>query len=1730
MTRKLLTAVVCLFVLTAGAQAERYQLIDHAPYVDVEVEQSTVDRTVLTYQIGAFDAEPVRINGETFYHISADRESQLLQAGAPDLPHICRAIIIPDDAAMKVNVLSSDYVEFTDLPVAPSKGNLLRTVNPEDVPYEFGDVYTSAGFFPADLARLHEPHIMRDWRGTVVELQPFRYDPFTRTLRVYKSISIEVIADGPGQVNVLRDTKRHETLVHDFDVLYQQRYLNYAHATGKYTPVLDAGDLLIIAYDDFVDEMVPLAEWKNQKGIRTTLVSKSVAGSSASTIKNFISAFYDTTNLAHVLLVGDGPQMPTFSSGGGGADPMYTQLEGSDYYPEITIGRFSAENAAQVVTQVQRTITYERDHPGSDWFHKGVGIGSDEGPGGHNGGEYDYVHLGYIRDSLMQIGTYTEVDGIYEPSATQAMISNAVNNGRSIINYTGHGSTTSWSTTGFSNSNVNALVNDNMLPFIVSVACVNGNFISYTCFAEAWLRATNGGAPTGAIGMYASTINQSWAPPMDAQDEVVHLLVREMSNSYGALCFNGSCKMMDLNPGSAGYSQFNTWHIFGDPSVQVRTDNPAPLTVNHPGAVFFNVSEYEVEVVGVEGALCALYSDGVLYGAAYSGPDGIATIAIEEMLPVGAPITLTVTSYNGETVIEDVMVTTDLTIIHDPLPDTKDTLNDYVVNCTVYSDTTLHTDSTFLYYDAGYGWNEVGMTLVRLGDDFTAAIPVQQAGTVIDYFMTATNVAGFVDTTDVFSFKVIDYGVFVGPEYQTQLAAVDDTIWYDLTVTNDGVLSDEYSLSIADDEWPTAVFDAAGSVEIIQTTTLTGDGTFDFKVRVLVPASYEGEYDSANVVVTSIADGSYSDYAAIYSVSAGMPWPIPFSDIFPSDTFHWTKWEMAAGCELSTAGIGEPTEPYSVRFNGNPSGSDTLESEQINLKNESMVLVGYWYQQTGSGDSPETGDDLILQYLDSNMVWQELNRHYGADPDMTEFEEVEIYLPADAYHSGFRIRFYNIATSGAYDDWFVDDVYVGHPSDYEVVVTPYEQSQYGPAGDTTGYGISVINRGLLSDAYDLSASGNSWTTLFYDASGSTEISSTPMVAAGDTAEFMVKVVVPSDAAPHAGDQASITVTSQGDANMSSVAVVQTYSGGPAIGFPFFEPFAETELSLDHWFSSTGVDVSLDGLNPPSTPYSLHFNANADTVVTRLIDISSADGAILSFYYQAGGNGSTPGAGDDLLFEYKNSHGNWSSIYTCAGDGSAMTTFEYVNIPLPADAVHAGFQLRIVSAGDTSGDDWYLDDLRLDFAPEIAVNPTAISEVLNSEDSIGCPLVVSNVGPGGLTYTLSIVQQIGKDNPLAALAGDGDGEPARRDYPADFRNRQDEKGVDYQNLGHPVSRNFGGPDNYGYVWVDSDEGQGGVTAFDWIDISDVGVDLLVEDNLGDDDFIGPYPIGFNFSYYGSLYSELYISSNGFIGFAPTDMGSRLKKPIPTSGTPNNIICLLWDDLDPTNGANVDDHLYFHADSERCVIQYVDFPEYGAGAGEVMTAELILYADGTIKAQYLSLAPGFDTQSGTVGIENADGTDGLEVAYATDYLHDSLAITYIKPYEWVTVDQPGGLVDPGSADTVMCMLSSGDMDTGAYAAEIIINSNDPDPLMNPLSIPVSLVISDGPTWDCADVDGNGTVADVADLVFLVSYMFAQGDLPPVLDACDVDGTGEIDIQDLVFLTGFMFANGPAPHCGM
>ena len=72
----------------------------------------------------------------------------ILEKGSPELPIITRSIQIPDLAKMELKVLSSNFIDILIQDIAPSKGNLTRDINIQNVPYEKGTQYQEDSFFP----------------------------------------------------------------------------------------------------------------------------------------------------------------------------------------------------------------------------------------------------------------------------------------------------------------------------------------------------------------------------------------------------------------------------------------------------------------------------------------------------------------------------------------------------------------------------------------------------------------------------------------------------------------------------------------------------------------------------------------------------------------------------------------------------------------------------------------------------------------------------------------------------------------------------------------------------------------------------------------------------------------------------------------------------------------------------------------------------------------------------------------------------------------------------------------------------------------------------------------------------------------------------------------------------------------------------------------------------------------------------------------------------------------------------------------------------------------------------------------------------------------------------------------------------------------------------------------------------------------------------------------------
>ncbi len=415
-----------------------------------------------------------------------------------------------------------------------------------------------------------------------------------------------------------------------------------------------------------------------------------------------------------------------------------------------------------------------------------------------------------------------------------------------------------------------------------------------------------------------------------------------------------------------------------------------------------------------------------------------------------------------------------------------------------------------------------------------------------------------------------------------------------------------------------------------------------------------------------------------------------------------------------------------------------------------------------------------------------------------------------------------------------------------------------------------------------------------------------------------------------------------------------------------------------------------------------------------------------------------------------------------------------------------------------------------YTPDIFISETSIDENLEGGDSSTYQLVIFNNGPGRLDFE-AVSQMFQNKNSVAGSTSKPAG--AVREllgyHPVEF-----DKSEVAEPLYAPMRTDYGGPDGYGHFWVDSDEPGG--PSYSWIDISASGAEVT----LGDDEATTAIPIGFDFPYYDSVYSDLYIGSNGIVAFDAGN-GSRTNSGLPDTNF-TSLIAMWWDDLDPRQGGNI--YYYSDAANERFIVSFEDIRFYSgiSGTGS-LNFQLILKPDGAIMLQYGVMDPGsLNLESATVGIQNSEADDALEVVYNAAYMHDNLAIQ-ITAEHWLSVSPAGGSIEPFGSASVDVKFSAADLETGLYSGQVLVSSNDPD--TPSWSLPVSLTVT---AWVCGDINNSGSGPDIGDLVYLVDFMFNGGPPPPVEAAADVDGANGIDIADLVYLVDFMFNQGSAPTC--
>lgn len=263
---------------------------------------------------------------------------------------------------------------------------------------------------------------------------------------------------------------------------------------------------------------------------------------------------------------------------------------------------------------------------------------------------------------------------------------------------------------------------------------------------------------------------------------------------------------------------------------------------------------------------------------------------------------------------------------------------------------------------------------------------------------------------------------------------------------------------------------------------------------------------------------------------------------------------------------------------------------------------------------------------------------------------------------------------------------------------------------------------------------------------------------------------------------------------------------------------------------------------------------------------------------------------------------------------------------------------------------------------------------------------------------------------------------------------------------------GGPDAFGYKWIDSDDPNG--PAYVWNDISTTGTAVTNWTPTGtfsgtDEGYAGPFNLGFNFKFYGQTKTQVYLSSNGYLMFSTLSANTYTNASIPTAAIPNEIISPFWDDLD----AKAPGTVHYKQEGNSFIIQWTNYQLYSGTAS--YTFQAVLHSSGKILFYYKTMTG--TVNSATVGIENANGTIGLQTAYNSTYIKNNLALKYAAEPDWLALNQYSGRLYSGNNAALKFTFNSEELPFGMYSMDVVVSTNDP--AHQTKVIPVRMMVTSG-----------------------------------------------------------------------
>lgn len=641
-----LPLIITIGLLSVLNAAEENELIQ-----SFELKSQVKGDHILQFNIPDYELEDVIINGQTFKRPTMDGAGQTSLEGQPELPVITTFYAVEPGKTYDahVRIISSDEIENVELLPLQTWEN----VNEGDIVSFKRNIntYSDETPFPEKLATVSESQTFRNLELVSVSFTPFQYEPLQKKLKVITSAEIELVETSTFTENSFRPLKRSRV----FEKLYESVVVNY----NRFISIEEYQKPSILYIlpsnsSNIISTLNPLFEWRHKAGYVVNIVSTSTTGTSSTAIKNYIQNAYESWNdpPEYVALVGDASgtySIPTYfdnwSSYNGEGDFPYSQLDGTDFFPEVLIGRISFSSTTELATIVNKTIQYETNpYMGENWFTRACMVGDQS-----TSGISCIITKEVARYYLEELGGYNDVRTVYNSPFSSQMVNN-LNDGLTFFNYRGY-----YGVSGFNSGHISGLSNGFKLSIATVITCGTGSFASGTSLSEAFIRAGTPSQPKGAVASIGTATLGTHTMFNNAVDMGFYYGVfSDGLETPSAALVRGTLHLYQTYPSNPNsfVSIFTHWNnLMGDPALRMWTAIPQTFILTYENSIDRGTNFIDIHVADSDGndmqgaAVTILKGSDEVFESGYTDASGNVTLPINSFSAGNMYVTVTAKNY-----------------------------------------------------------------------------------------------------------------------------------------------------------------------------------------------------------------------------------------------------------------------------------------------------------------------------------------------------------------------------------------------------------------------------------------------------------------------------------------------------------------------------------------------------------------------------------------------------------------------------------------------------------------------------------------------------------------------------------------------------------------------------------------------------------------------------------------------------------------------------------------------------------------------------------------------------------------------------------------------------------------------------------------------------------------------------------------------------------------------------